>query len=180
MLIIALLELFAQMPELPDVSWWSNWGPLGVLGLIVASIVVAYFWMVDLPHRIATQKQDREHMKAKQEIEIERERKSLTLLDTLRVGFSADQGYKQRQAATSEKMTTLIETMVANQQGHSQDCAVTKHVVQSIASKLQLPNVAMICQGEYCQQPLVDNYHLFKSQWLCDECFRELTRSVPE
>jgi hypothetical protein len=175
-------------PQLPDVEWFSNYGPLGVIFLVLIGGFVAYLYFVDLPrrkdkalleakseqqrleHLTETQRQDREFVAARQEIELERERKGLILFDTLRAGFAADQSYKQEQAKTNAVQTQLLKTVVEVQKQHAAECGRTSHDIRILAERSTRP---MTCQSADCHNSLEDSYHYKDKIYLCDECIVE-------
>lgn len=79
-------------------------------------------WKVKRPHILAKQKQELEHQAARQTIEIEREKKTITLLDTL--------------SMTTLRQTSLMEKMSNQQDGHLKACDATQRMVGEIHSKV--------------------------------------------
>lgn len=120
-------ELLAQVQNTFD--WWATTG--GVLGAIVfvTGFVVIFamreWWKVRKPHVIA-----------KQEMELEKEQKTLGLLSTLTDSQVADQHFKQRQVASQEQMTNLLEKIDDRQSEHDSTCGDTHKLVQDIHKKL--------------------------------------------
>ena len=109
--------LFSQVtpPEIPPWQWWASFGVLGIAGLVALTCIAAYFFVVILPDRIAAAKQNRAHLKLKQQVEIEREEKVNAWIDTTRSNSSEELEHKR-------KTVEILDRMDKRQAEHANDC----------------------------------------------------------
>src|SRR5687767_4165750 len=111
------MSLLAQtVPTLPDWQWWANFGVLGIGGVVVVASGVAYFWLIWWPDRRERLKLERDRRKALQELEIQKEHKTIAFLDTVRECQAADHEFKGRLVEVTEKLAK-------GQENHARDCA---------------------------------------------------------
>lgn len=116
-------------------EWWSHYGPLGIAAFFVLGAVVFWFYRITVPHVIAKQAMEREHLLAKQKMEISREIKTEKLLDTM--------------GEVIPKQLALAERLAVRQEAHAASCertdrsigTVEKHIgeVLQIVRELQTP-----------------------------------------
>lgn len=126
-----MLEILAQTPPaLPDTAWWQDYGPLGIVALIVAAAVVTYLWFVHFPHARAVQRLELRHREKKQELETERDGKLNIFIDKLSETHSVEVEFKRQIA---EACTNMART----QASHASDCSRTLHSVQAIEKELR-------------------------------------------
>lgn len=117
-------------PTMPDVSWWQDYGPLGIIALIVASGIITYAWFIHFPYMRASQKQDLKHRERKQELENLRDEKLNVFIDQLSESHSLEVEYKRQIA---DAVTNIAKTQAA----HAQHCATTMNAVEGIEQLLR-------------------------------------------
>lgn len=123
--------ILAQVaPELPNVKWWQEYGPLGIIGLIVASGIITYMWVLHFPHAKAVQQQDLKHRQKKQELETEREEKLNGFIDKISESYGAEVEFKRQ-------MAVAVTEVAKTQQSHASDCAHTKRAIEMFGDKLE-------------------------------------------
>src|SRR5262245_49847324 len=131
------IPLLSQVaPTLPDVSWWQNYGPLGIIALIVAAGIVTYFWWLHFPYARSRQQQElkrRElelkHLERKQELETVREEKLNGFIDKLNETHSAEVEFKRQIAVAT---TEIAKTQAI----HAEDCASGRAAIERVEQRI--------------------------------------------
>jgi len=113
-------------------EYWANWGVAGAI-LFVLGASAAYigrqWWLVEKPRRVAAYQQALEHAAAKQQMDLEREKKTVLLLTTLTESQIADIEFKRRQI-------NLLEKVDDRQGGHAEVCHQSHKLIEEIHRKI--------------------------------------------
>lgn len=114
-----IAQTAADVADMPNWEWWSHYGPLGIGAFVVLGGIVFWFYRITVPHVIAKQAMEREHLLAKQKMEINREVKTERLLDTM--------------GEVIPKQLALAERLAVRQEKHAADCERTdRNVMETL------------------------------------------------
>lgn len=126
-----MIMLAQAAPVLPDVSWWQEYGVLGIIAMICAGAICTAIWSLYFPHARAKQRLDLQHQERKQKLETLREEKLNVFIDMLSATHGEEVEFK-RQIASA--VTDIAKT----QRSHSEGCARTEDQVREINERLRM------------------------------------------
>lgn len=125
-----MIDLLAQF-DLPATEFWSERGILGIAAMIVAVGLTTAFTVLWLPHQRRKNELALEHLKAKQQLEIEKEVKTIRFIENAGEAFP-------RIANSQERMSETLDRVDRRQEGHTEDCRTTAQTVEQIAGHLRI------------------------------------------